>query len=195
MSERDSDLEERIIKDLEKSGYPLEIYTTSILESKDWGVINQDGYLDAEEGKWRTIDISAFKKIDVPNSPVYQVLHFTLTVECKRSEKPWIFWVRDKESRSLFIPLLAFSIIKLESNPLLHPLHFEKFADCFHFYFPQFKKVAFILFEAFKDGKKDDIFEAKNQVVKALMFKRKQITEGFSKLKKHHSILYLSSIH
>jgi hypothetical protein len=87
MNEENS-LEKRIIKDLEKSGYPLEIYTTSVLESKGWEVINQDGYLDAEEGKWRTIDISAFMRIELPYSSVYRVLHLTLIIECKKSEKP-----------------------------------------------------------------------------------------------------------
>jgi len=182
-------LEEKIIKDIEKSGYPLEIYTTSMLETKNWCVINQDGYLDVEEGKWRTVDISAFKRIEIPSSPVYRVLHLTLIIECKNSEKPWVFWTRDKEGQRLFELLLAFAMIKLESRPLLHPLRVEKMARCLHYYFPQFNKVAFIFYEAFKNGKKEDIFEAKNQVIKALTYKRREISETISKLAFNNIIL------
>jgi len=89
--------EENIIKELKDSGYPLEIEATLVLESKGWNVLNQEGYLDIEENKWRTIDILASKNIDLPSSSVCKQLHFSLAIECKKLEKPWVFWTREKK--------------------------------------------------------------------------------------------------
>lgn len=168
----------RIIKDMEKSGYPLEIKATSILESHGWNLLNQEGYLDIEKGKWRTIDILAHQSANTSNSPVYERLHVTLVVECKKSSKPWVFWVRDKKGLRMFRPLVASGLIKLESKPWLHPLHFEELADCFHYYFPEFKKIAIIPYEPFIKKEKGDgksiVFEAKNQVLKSLLYEENQ---------------------
>ena len=39
----------RIIDDIEKTGFPLEIKVSLILEAKGWIVHNQEGYLDLDE--------------------------------------------------------------------------------------------------------------------------------------------------
>jgi len=172
----------RIIEDIEKSGYPLEIKSTLILESMNWHVLNQEGYLDIETAKWRSIDILAHKNLDVPNSSIYERLHVSLVIECKKSSKPWMFWIRDKGESRIFHPIVASGLIKLESKPWLHPLHFEKFVDCFHYYFPQFKKVAIVPYEPFikEEAGKSAVFEAKNQVLKSLLYEREQIRRLFS---------------
>jgi len=86
-----SNEEEKILSDLERSGYPLEINATSILESNGWNVINQEGYFDLESNKWRTIDIIATKNIALPSLSAYERLHISLIIECKKSDKPWVF--------------------------------------------------------------------------------------------------------
>jgi len=167
--------DERIIDYLEKSGYPLEINATLTLESNGWNVINQSGYLDIESNKWRTIDVIATKNVPLLDSSVYERLHVSLIIECKKTDKPWVFWVREKKGMRIFNPLAAVGVIKLESKPWLHPLHYEKLAESFHYYFPDFDKVGVISFEAFsKKGEGGNIFEAKNQVIKALLYERTQ---------------------
>jgi len=108
--------EERIIRDLEESGYPLEITTSLTLESKGWDVINQGGYFDIEIPKWRTIDIIATKNVSMPEPSVYERLHITLIIECKKTRKPWVFWVRKKMGMRIFAPIAASGLIKLESK-------------------------------------------------------------------------------
>jgi len=75
-----------------------------------------------------------------------------------------------------FKPIASAGLIKLESKPRLHPLHYEKLAENFHYYFSEFNKVGIIGVEAFKEGEGGNIFEAKNQVIKALMYEREQTT-------------------
>jgi len=47
-------------------------------------------------------------------------------------------------------------------------------ADNFHYYFPELDKIGIISFEPFTQGKGRNIFEAKNQVIKAVLYERKQ---------------------
>jgi len=164
---------EKIIGDIEKSGYPVEIKATSILESNGWNVLNQQVYLDTETRKWRPIDIVAFKNVKLPDYSIYERLHVSLIIECKKSAKPWVFWVRDKRELRIFHPIAACGLIKLESKPWLHPLHLEKLADCFHYYFPRFRTIGIIPYEPFTKGK-SLIFEAKNQVIKSLLYEQQQ---------------------
>ncbi|MEM3641559.1 MAG: hypothetical protein QXH37_06540 [Candidatus Bathyarchaeia archaeon] len=79
------DLKNKLISEIEKSGYPLEIEISSILESKDWYVINNRPYVDSDEGKLRSIDISAFHATAF-DFEKYDPLTFSpnLVVECKK---------------------------------------------------------------------------------------------------------------
>lgn len=143
-------MEEKIKEELKKSGYPLEVEVTLALESSEWNVLNQEGYIDPETKKWRTIDILATKSIELSGS-VYKRLHLSLAIECKKIEgKPWVFWVRDKKPLRIFSPLAASGLIKIESMPSIHPLHLKNLAGCFHYYSPDFSKVAVISYEPFQ---------------------------------------------
>jgi len=168
------DLEEKIKEELKKSGYPLEVEVTLALESSEWNVLNQEGYIDPETKKWRTIDILATKSIELSGS-VYKKLHLSLAIECKKIEgKPWVFWVRDKKPLRIFSPLAASGLIKIESMPSIHPLHLKNLAGCFHYYSPDFSKVAVISYEPFQKNGKSIIFEAKTQVIKFLSYEREK---------------------
>jgi len=173
-------LEENIIEELKKSGYPLEIKVTLALESRGWNVLNQEGYIDVETNKWRTIDILATKSMELSKS-IYERLHLSLAIECKKiEEKPWVFFVRDKKPLRIFNPLAAFGLIKLESKPPIHPLHLENLADCLHYYSPNFSKVAMISYEPFQKAGKSVIFEAKTQVIKFLSYEREKMRNFLS---------------
>jgi len=92
----------------------------------------------------------------------------------KKIDNPWVFWVRDKKHMRIFDPIIASSLIKLESNPWLHPLHITNLAHCFHYYLPRYSKVALISYEPFIKKGKSIIFEATRQVAKFLIYERKR---------------------
>lgn len=161
-----SDEIERLKEDIEKSGLPLEADVSSILENNGWNVLNQSGYTDPDTGKARTINILATKRIDTPSSKVFSNLFMELVIECKKSDKPWVFYIKGRGKEFEFpINLVKFHVKPrvrlnlLEVNKLLNPTHYNQ---------PDFQKVAIISYEPFKSEGKQEIFEAKNQVIKAL---------------------------
>ncbi len=84
---------EFILENIKKSGYPLEIEVSSILE-KDWFVVNNAFYLDKISNKEREIDILAnnpFSKHE--GSKIKFLCTITLIVECKKSNThAWVFF-------------------------------------------------------------------------------------------------------
>jgi len=52
-----NDIIKQICKDLQKSGYPLEISVMKLLMQFDWKVIPQHYYVDPDESKGRTLDL------------------------------------------------------------------------------------------------------------------------------------------
>jgi len=169
---------ENMIEKIKKSGYPLEIEVTLMLQSNGWHVSNQQGYIDPETNTWRATDILATKNVELSSQAVYQTIYLVLIIECKKIEYPWVFWCRDKESLGIFDPLVVFGLIKFDSKPPLHPINFENFVNCFHYYSSDFNKVAVISYEPFKKSEsknKDVIFESKVQVIKALSGQRRLI--------------------
>jgi hypothetical protein len=90
------ELKRNILEQIAKTGYPLEIVTATTLERRGWLVWSSPAYLDEEEGKGREIDVKAVRyasgsaslRIGVP------AVRVVLIIECKKSEKPWVFFVR-----------------------------------------------------------------------------------------------------
>lgn len=79
---------EYLKKEIKKTGYPLEIEISSILD-RGWTVLNTDSYFDRDDGKLRDIDIRAEKTYDAC-MPLF--LSTSLVVECKKSEDfAWVF--------------------------------------------------------------------------------------------------------
>lgn len=80
--------------EIKKTGYPLEIEISSLLDKEWQTVINTDSYYDRDEQKLRDIDICAFDDFEAPkNLPI--TAQARLVVECKKSEDfAWIFFTR-----------------------------------------------------------------------------------------------------
>jgi hypothetical protein len=79
-------------QEINKTGMPLEIRISSILD-KNWSfVTNQDTFYDRETKKLREIDICAFNK---PKRFQNLEVETTFVVECKKSEAfAWVFFTR-----------------------------------------------------------------------------------------------------
>lgn len=80
-----------------KTGYPLELEVIDILKAHDWEVMPSANYYDEDEGKWRELDIKAYRGLDFGEAhytPAWPYrLTFTLIIQCKKSEKyAWVFF-------------------------------------------------------------------------------------------------------
>lgn len=97
---------EFIKREIEKSGFPLEIEVSSILKEDGWEILPSSPYIDQDERKWREIDIKAYKSADIGShgkSIKPYRLTLALIIECKKSEElAWVFFpqLRIKEELS-----------------------------------------------------------------------------------------------
>ena len=82
-------IEERIIEEISKTGFPLELRVSELLNKSDYYVANNLYYVDLDENKGREIDLRALKNLIFDR---YFVRH-CLLIECKKSEdKPWVIF-------------------------------------------------------------------------------------------------------
>jgi hypothetical protein len=86
-------LEEKIQEDLQKTGYPTEIVSASIMQQRGWHVLHNPSYLDDTEYKNREFDIWAVRTLQI-EKPFADILSVSvcLITECKKSDKPWVFF-------------------------------------------------------------------------------------------------------
>lgn len=178
----DSEETKRILADLKRRGYPLEIEVFKILANLDWTIIPQSYYVDPETRKGRTVDFGCFKRIDV-SSPWFDVLRFSLFIECKHiSDKSWVFFThgppsefKDELRGSMFV-----TFIQRTKKPDMRRY------DCLkHSHILASKRFAIMHYTPFekesKDEKTDKLFEAYNQVLKALSYDRDSF-DSFQKI-------------
>ncbi len=86
-------LVEKIAEFVEKTGFPLESDCIRLLSSKGWIVSKGSSFLDPDESILREVDIGAIKMERYGRKPFpCPVASISLTIECKTSERPWIFF-------------------------------------------------------------------------------------------------------
>jgi len=165
---------------IEKTGYPLEIEISSILDPK-WEVINTESYFDVDEKKMRDIDIRADKPIVQELMPL--LLDVKLIVECKRDRDfAWVFftrplifdWLEDINGQYLDeLQVLTKSSETTQIKDIIlgkTPYHYRdmnKIAVCYEEFHLQGKKNSFA-------QKKKEIFEAQNQLKKYISYTNEQ---------------------
>jgi hypothetical protein len=163
-----------LIARIKKTGYPLEIEISSLLD-KRWDVINTDTYVDRDENKIKDIDIHASSYLFV-NDQIDFTSH--LTIECKKSDYlNWVFFTRPLEKDYMDVNghyldaeqrfCQRFNTITL-LNLLLEPLqlHYwdsKRVAVCYKEFI---KKADGETKEVKEELKRKPIFEAQNQVKK-----------------------------
>nr|MDO8080825.1 hypothetical protein [Candidatus Freyarchaeota archaeon] len=94
-----------IKKEIERSGFPLEIEISSILKEDEWEVLPSSPYYDKDEGKWREIDIKAYKSAERSSQggsiKPYR-LTLALIIECKKSDEfAWVFFPQPRNEEEL----------------------------------------------------------------------------------------------
>jgi len=84
------ELTKKVVKEITKSGFPLELRVSRLLESNGYLLAHNLYYVDQDEGKGREMDLRALKNFEwKKGAQIYRVRH-CLIVECKKSEKPWV---------------------------------------------------------------------------------------------------------
>jgi hypothetical protein len=94
-------LEQSILDELDKTGYPTEIVSAAVMLRRAWHVIHNPSYLDEDEGDSREYDLYASKSWPL-REPYHQFnIAVYLLAECKKSEKPWVFFCTPEEYDSV----------------------------------------------------------------------------------------------
>lgn len=181
--ERKDTLEDYLVERVKKSGYPLEIEVSDMLEREKFVVFNTQYYFDEESKQGRDIDIYALPfepdPIDDRIRPLF--LSMDVAIECKKSDThAWVFYTRPRIPMSSIYMSGQFrtTIPQLEG---FTTKSFEWFLqqECLVLHYDTFERIAIayeeikkrkIEKEAAKSGRKDssrrEIFEAINQLVK-----------------------------
>jgi len=189
-----------LIREIEKSGFPLEIEISSILESQKWVVINNRPYRDPDENEVRSIDVSAFHESTAFDFERYNPLAFSpnLVIECKKSTThAWVFFSRPAKGKVFSMSGQVYDFPKFFStkaymtkNKLAEPTfsyeyYFNYFMDpsrgMQHLHYADFNRTA-ITYHEYKlqkgkessMGGREEIFKAVNQLVKFQSFETKE---------------------
>lgn len=89
----ESDLENRILKVIEKTGFPLELRVSKVLQDRKYHVANNLYYLDKDEEKGREVDMRALKNFVIKSGDIEFLVRNCLLIECKRStDQPWVIF-------------------------------------------------------------------------------------------------------
>ncbi|HEY8767822.1 MAG TPA: hypothetical protein VIP09_11270 [Dehalococcoidia bacterium] len=171
-------LESKIVAHLLKTGYPLELDVASILEERGWIVTSNTPFFDVDEEKHRECDICAVRVRrvtlqDETAEPSFANLGHglvsVLAIECKKSEKPWVFFTRTAGNAShnqiRYVSKIS-NLVTFVDTPqtVLSPGVMARHL----WYFPLATRSRNFT-EAFKsDSQTSQIWTALNQVVKAL---------------------------
>lgn len=92
-------LEKQIVTELQKTGYPTEIVSATVMHQRGWGIIHNPSYLDDVEGASREFDIRAYRGWHFTVGKSTFTVGAYLISECKKSEKPWVFFVTPESYR------------------------------------------------------------------------------------------------
>lgn len=86
------DLRNRIIADLEKSGFASEMNAIRLFLDRGWRCSGGSSYYDRDEYKSREIDIGAYRPVIEKNSAPHISCFFHIIAEVKKSDKPWVMF-------------------------------------------------------------------------------------------------------
>lgn len=108
---------DKIIKDLEKSGFSTELRARQIFIDSGWYVSAGYGYLDKDEDKSREVDILASKVLNLKSGEkTYILTEFHVCGEVKKSDKPWV--VFDQHSHPFLLSCAWDNLISAINLPV-----------------------------------------------------------------------------
>lgn len=161
------DLKKKIINDIKKTGFPLELEISKQFTTRGWSVSHSSYYIDRDEHKGREIDLitDIHKSEFIGKNKEYLEVNFSLIIEIKQAnEKPWVIF-QTKASRFEWVSGFP-RIFKSEGFKIKK----HEIARILAKYGSQNKEyLGRSFYEAFTgNGGRDDIFKALSGTVKAL---------------------------
>jgi hypothetical protein len=177
-------VEDHILNEIQKTGYPLEIEISDLLE-KDWFVINGQPFLDLDTNEIREIDLMAAPWVEADDElrkgkePIG--VSIELAIECKKSNThAWVFFTKPKKIPPGFGTAQVFDWNKALSQDkdvmsykyVTCPVHYDNFDRVAHAY----KEIKL---ENDRPSGKDEIFEGLNQVTKYVEFSMRQLHTAY----------------
>jgi hypothetical protein len=181
------DLREKIRKEIEKSGFPLELYVLDICSKKNTGRMPNLRY--TYKGELREIDLNAFFEEINLNPKAGQNLQYTSTsmiIECKKSEsKHWVFFSSEMHQNidlfyfTKYVSGFDLYFNKVKTYPLLGQIYKDLQQN--HYMNKEVPKCISYL-EVFKNPSgKSEIYEAIDSVITFLRYemelRSKQLSE------------------
>ncbi len=172
------DFTKRILDEINKSGFPLEIHTSTVLNQEGWFVENNPNYFDDKIKEHREIDIVAHKP-----SKKFKNGHNLLVIECKKSaNKPWLFFKQKKvENSVLNMNIAAFgdgSEYKWYEDFMVEHYYSKNFI-CTYYMVPYLSQSN----ENRGKNQESDIYRAVKQVMNALIFYSTRESRNINKYK------------
>lgn len=167
-----------IIEDLQRTGYPTEIVAARQMQRRDWYVVHNPSYLDDVEKRSREFDIHALRSSvmrEAAENVLIAYMYTRLVVECKKSDKPWVFFTtaeHNTSSRSGRLIQLTSPVRNLfwpESSP--HTvIPFDELSSLHHYFHE--KERARTFHEPFKNTAQHApmIYTAILSTIKAVLF-------------------------
>jgi hypothetical protein len=169
-----SNLEERVKKEIEKTGFTTEIKVSTILKHNGWQVYNEYPYLDTEENRIRLLDVKATKSKTSrkPEEILKTQPSCELYIECKKSIKhSWVFY-----TEIMPYPYWKITIDKLVGNLLksMTMIQSDKqnAPDIFSKIPMKLEKLNYRIALSHKTvfARKDDFYNAQMQILKTLHY-------------------------
>ena len=98
----DNAFKQRVIKDLEKSGFGSEMRVIRTFLAKQWSCSGNLNYFDKDEQKTRECDLQAHRMLmeKLDNEKFIQS-YYHIVAEVKKSEKPWVIFREDLSDKPL----------------------------------------------------------------------------------------------
>jgi len=148
-----SDLLSRVKAEILKTGYPTQVRLADFLQRELWGVVQSPAYLDDVEGISREYDLRAYREWTVAGTSPPFLIGVYLIIECKKSDKPWVFFtteathlrgrlgelIRGKVADKIVFATRNSSAAYLTDDDLLSFHHYFRGARLAHSYFEPFK--------------------------------------------------------
>lgn len=176
MTEKSETLEKKILGELKKTGYPTEVISSNIIQQEGWGITHNPSYLDDVEGCSREYDIRAYKAWHYRTLEEDRELGVFLLIECKKSEKPWVFFTTIESHSGIRLGNLLHSTKDwlFSNRSTSHGRLPDELLREQHHYFRK-SRLARTFYEPFKNQEKSDntsqmIYSAVMSAIKATLF-------------------------
>ncbi|MDD4352967.1 MAG: hypothetical protein PHN56_00765 [Candidatus Nanoarchaeia archaeon] len=159
------ELENKIKEDIKKSGFPLEIESSLILNKKGWSVVNSSRYYNENKKDYSEIDIVATKEHEIKG------IKNILIIECKKfHEGQWVFFKQEISKPNVYNLNIVENGRNISSyswfdKNLMANHHYLKNPICTYSIVPHTKGKGEV-----NEKKQKMIYDAVSQVVEALMF-------------------------